>query len=405
VFAFDASCAVGMAQARSLPGTDSQPCEVVNGVTKELVLADGRRVYVGARSLTNGDRKILALGEEMAIIAGSTESSALAGGHPAVGTLIDEQMHATLVGPPPTVTRMLAPRAIYKTGQGWEVSWFEAADPWNEIPTGRVMFARFDGKSWSPPDSVGLFDGLLPNPDLRSQMVRWPRGIGFAVPVRLSTGSTTASLMIRDGDRWLRREVPAANGALYLTLLYQAGWWILGYTGQSVNGEIGSFVTRSSDDGRTWISPVMVASGRAYWPTLIPRADTLTLFWIGEAERFHPRGLRMALGSARTGSWGQAIPVPGADSATTYAAAVMSSDRVALVQYSGGNPRGWYAFAVLGRDTLRWTEHLSAAGILPPILTRGSESQVLAIWGTVDPMPDGSRLRSVLAERRIECHR
>ena len=387
-------------------GESAQPsprCTASIDAVTNARLADGRGVYVEARTVAYGGGRLLVLGERVLFDENGTVTRASSDGQSVVGILVDSDGRATFVRAPPGDTSLVAPRALYQDDGRWTVIWIRVKQRVvSSLGAGTLVQATYDGRTWTEPAQVASFDRVLLDADLSRQVAELPRGFAFVQPIRQDSGKGDLAIIVSENGAWRRSDVPRSNGALYSAVARVHGRWIVAYVGIDTAGT-GLFAVRSTVDGQGWSVPTRLPANHGYSAAFLNLTDGLALLTLGEASPFHPRGLFVLVSRDDGATWSSPASVVGADSATAFATVILSSRLQVVLKQQGQSFRRTNVVGVVNEHSIRWLRSDSVDAIGTPSLARGDGDDALVVWGAVDSTGSVPKPKLNIARYRLAC--
>jgi hypothetical protein len=405
---FAVSAAAFQARESRDRGAQGEQCTATPLRSVAVRLSDGRSLYVELRAVASGADRILALGTPVLVRQGSDVSPAITSKGTVAGALIGPDGIATLVPSPTGAQELVAPHVHYSAGI-WHVLWMEVMirDSTRALQTGRVMYAKFDGKKWSTAQSVSSRRTFFLRETSPTHVAVLPRGFGLVKRLHPDSGSGVL-VLVNENGRWRETVIPIATPALYATL---AGWrdqLFVATVGSLSDGNSALIVTRSSDGGTTWEGTTVVARGTVFEPRLLPGSRELALAWLGADENLNPRGAWMSFAGNSSGTaWTTPAILPDGEDVRSMTSALGAADRLFVLQFSGPRPPIARTIvsvenrstSVLRRDTL---EGETPIAISPPSIL---QNDLQALWASAESTSDGWKPKLSLQRFRISCEK
>lgn len=395
-------------QRRASPRTDNPlgtRCVAARLPSFDVRLSAGNQLlYVEPEAVAYGRKRLLVLGGPVLVRNQSTVTPAAIKGRPAAGALIASDGRAALVPMPPGAQRLFAPRVLYEAGAGWHVLWIGATsnDTARFAYAGAVMYARFDGRSWSRPSRISSPRRFPGNPTLPSALVRTHQGFALALPGDPVTNAG-AVILINEAGRWRETVVSVARGAVYAALEELRGQLVLAYSGSTADGDVGLSVTRSQDGGTTWSNAHVVVHGTVYMPRLQATDRDVAIVWIGAEETYNPRGIWIAFSHDVGQSWTAATLVPDGADATSAVSVRLSRGR-SLLLHTSLKPRPSRDLVLIEdrNSTLLARDTLEIAPIAVQVAA-ASDDRIVALWSNADLIAGAQLPRQSLRAFRVSC--
>lgn len=360
-----------------------------------LRTSEGDRVYVDAASVAELRGQVLLVGSPTTVTRAVSDSAVVVHYRDVVGAMARPgDGLAVPVATPAPGHRVLWPKVAQGEGPAVDVVWGEADDTL-VIPTvRRIRYARFDGHTWSDPETVvegtslSWFDG--------SSVVRYGTDL-LTADGDNGPGNAKFLLMLRHGPHgWSVRRLLVDAWVAYVTLrAFTPARWIVAYvsTMHVVGHDSNSlFVRTSSDTGMSWSSPILVQRGGrspVYDPRLLlPNDSTAYLVFRQSVGRDRSAdSLVVAVSSNNGGTWTrlQSTSVP---DGLLNPAAVIAPDGAVHVVYATGRQfslghqlwrHGRWVICASPTEPSRFSQRLAVVG-----------GHLALVWGVTEALSEHS---------------
>jgi hypothetical protein len=366
-----------------LESPNASHCALVDSATVRARLSDGQPVFLELRAFAEQGAGYLLLGERAFIDTGTRFRQARVNDADAIGVLLDKSGLATLVLPPPGARHFVIPKVLRGDVSGADVLWLDPDSVGGDTPRpARIMAARYEGRAWSTPTAIVNVPRLVISWNEAAQPTTVPSGPALAVTQFSPDSGPFVELLVERNGLWSRHSVASGYQPLYPSIATLGDSWFLTFTGVDSTHSFGLFVVRSNDAGKTWSSPYLVAAGRAYEERLLALGQGLALVWVGEHEKYRPRGVHVAFSRDGTHWTTSSAFDPVNDSTTAAMAMAFDDGRIALVRLIGVSADRIESLEMVSSTARRvlWTKPLTS--LSPPLLLKhGTDTIILLTNG------------------------